>query len=108
MLIIFKDLDWSLVTGILPHHFNPDCNLLENVPQEELDIALSCVGEILYDPVSSMVTAPCNTSRLQGSPEDLDKLQQQFKNAAEKVFVEKIASLAFANTYFHMFAPKFW
>ena len=84
MLILLKTLDHHLVTGILPHYFNPDCNLLQSIPKEELDFARSCAGEILCDPANSIINAPSDTKRIKKGGVDLSVLLEEFTNAMQQ------------------------
>ena len=54
MLRLLHNLEGHLVSGILPHYFNTDCNLFANVPGSELTLIRACVVEILRDPIAAM------------------------------------------------------
>ena len=62
MILLLRKLADHLAAGVLPHYFNPSCNLLQNISREELDSARSCLDDILSDPVQSVICAP-NDSR---------------------------------------------
>ena len=80
MILLLRKLVDHLATGVLPHYFNPHCNLLENMLREDLNSARSCAEDILYDPVQFMVNAPSDTRRIQRCGVDLSKLNGEYKN----------------------------
>ena len=57
MVRILVRLDHHLETGHLPHYFNPEYNLLDNVGDEELELARYYVNFILRDHVDAMIKA---------------------------------------------------
>ena len=57
MIQLLDRLNHHLDKGRLPHYFNPACDLLENVPEEERELTKKCVKIILSDPVDAMIKA---------------------------------------------------
>ena len=57
MIQLLVRLDRHLETGHLPHYFNIECDLLDNLHEEELLLTRRCVKVILSDPVDAMVKA---------------------------------------------------
>ena len=58
MLRLLRQLEDHLISGILPHYFNGDCNLFANVSGKELVLIRACVVEILNDPIAAI----CHTA----------------------------------------------
>ena len=71
MIQLLVRLGRHLDTGHLPHYFNSVCDLLDNVPDEELELTKKCVKVILNDPVDAMIKACAKSSR--GLPITLGK-----------------------------------
>ena len=71
MIQLLVRLDHHLKAGHLPHYFNPECNLLDNVHDVELVLTRNCVKIILSDPVDAMIKACVKASR--GLPITLGK-----------------------------------
>ena len=61
MLRLLCILEGHLVFGSLPHYFNIECNLFENVSIKDLALTRACVVEILHDPIAAI----CHTSKKQ-------------------------------------------
>ena len=58
MLRLLRTLEGHLVFGTLPHYFNVECNLFENVSMKDLALTRACVLEIMRDPVAAI----CHTA----------------------------------------------
>ena len=67
MIRLLVRLDTCMSTGKLPHYFNPACNLLEFLQQDERQFVRSCLKSILQDPVGAMVQSPAHPSQLMGT-----------------------------------------
>ena len=87
MILLLMNLADHLTMGVLPHYFNTDCDLFGNISQEELDSARSCVKDIRYDPVQSMINAPSDTRRIESCGVNLGKLHREYKNALKHIKV---------------------
>ena len=87
MILLLMNLADHLAMGVLPHYFNPDCDLFGNISQEELDSARSRVKDILYDPVQAMINAPSDTRRIESCGVNLSKLHREYKNALKHIKV---------------------
>ena len=81
MVLLLRNLAIFLTCKVLPHYFNPKCNLLQNISREELGLARSCVEDILSDPVQSIINAPSDRRRIKKRGVDLFKLHGEYKNA---------------------------
>ena len=72
MIQLLIRLDHHLETGHLPHYFNPECNLLDNVQEAELMMTRHCIKIILSDPVDAMIKSSKKSST-KGLPVRLGK-----------------------------------
>ena len=62
MIKLLVRLNRHLETGHLPHYFNPACDALDNISEEELELTKKCVKVILDDPVDAMIKACVKSS----------------------------------------------
>ena len=62
MIQLLVRIDHHLETGHLPHYFNPECNLLDNVQEAELMLTRHCIKIILSDPVHAMIKSSTKSS----------------------------------------------
>ena len=67
-------LDRYLQEGFLPNYFDPRCNLLECVPQEEISCAKAVLQEILNDPVKAIICSPLVPEETYGPDVNVDTL----------------------------------
>ena len=74
MILLLFTLDSFLGWGKLPHHFNPDCDLLDTVSEHEVQFTRACIEGILRDPVAAIVSSP---SKHREVAEKLTELLQQ-------------------------------
>ena len=67
------DLKISLISGILPHYFLQECNLLTTIGREERQIALNAIDAIVSDPVATIIKCPSKPTEIYGDvcPEGL-------------------------------------
>ena len=54
MIRLLYKLESCLTCGSLPHYFNVENNLLENVSINDLALTRTCIVEMLRDPVTAM------------------------------------------------------
>ena len=93
MIRLLVRLDYHLETGHLLHYFNPDCDLLDTVPEEERQLVRYCVKVILSNPVEAMakqcISLTDNPNSWRGSLLDwwfdpkgyLVRMQNEFRTA---------------------------
>ena len=70
---LLYDLDLCLRVGNIPHHFIPNCNLLEKVASHERRIARNVIKRIQYDPLRAILMCPTTPKHIYGEvqPETL-------------------------------------
>ena len=88
MIFLLRKLADHLAAGGLPHYFNPDCNLFENMSHGELESARSCAEDILYDPVQSMISAPSDRRGIERCGVNLSKLHGEYKHTLRHIKVQ--------------------
>ena len=73
MLDLCQDLQHYLLLGCLPHYFLPECDLLRTVENEERQCALRAVGQIIADPLATILRSPSEPHLIYGchTPDDL-------------------------------------
>ena len=57
LIQLLMHLDNHLKTRHLPHYFNPECNLLDTVDEDDLKLTRFCVSYVLNDPVKAILEA---------------------------------------------------
>ena len=66
MVELLSALQDHIKTGILPHYFLPECNLLTTVGPEERDIACNVIHHIRSDPLRAILTCPIQPQNIYG------------------------------------------
>ena len=66
MLELCQDLKQYLTTACLPHYFQPACNLLQTVGDEERQYALKAVVQVIADPMMAIMGSPSEPEAIYG------------------------------------------